>query len=194
METTARSKHTTADAIGWVPVASAAYAQAAAFASAAVLAFLVTDASAAFGAAGGSRLWPLGVYALGLAAAANATRQAGPVGRARYSGSAALAGLTLSAAAVALAPSFAFLLVVSLPMGVAAGLVIAIAGRVLVAARVGDGTGSVALSALAALAGVGAGAGALAALPAFGWRGVFGLVVVAAGLAAWKFAEHAPPE
>jgi MFS family permease len=62
------------------------------------------------------------------------------------------------------------------------------------AAEIGDGTGSVALSAAALLAGIAGGVGALFAVPLYGWRGVFGLVVVAAVLAAWKFAEHVPSD
>jgi hypothetical protein len=64
----------------------------------------------------------------------------------------------------------------------------------LTAAEIGDGSGSVALSAAALLTGIAAGVGALFAVPLYGWRGVFGLVVVAAVLAAWKFAEHVPDD
>ncbi len=44
------------------------------------------------------------------------------------------------------------------------------------------------------LVGVTGGAGSLFAVPALGWRGAMGLVVVAAALATWKFAEHTPRE
>ncbi|GAB3220673.1 hypothetical protein GCM10027447_05310 [Glycomyces halotolerans] len=191
---TTTSPHRPAAALRWAPVLSATYAQATAFASAAVLAFLIGDVSAAFGAGAGTRLWPLAAFALGLVAAANSARRTGPLGPARWTGSGALAGLTLTALAAALVPNFAFMLVTALLMGSAAGLVIAVSGRVLVEARVGDGNGSTALSALAVLAGVSAAVGGLFALPWFGWRGVFGLLVVAAVMATWKFAEHIPPE
>lgn len=171
-----------------------AYAQATAFGAAAVLAFVVTDAAADFAVAPAARLWPLAALALGLVAAANAAHRAGALGPARYTGSAALAGLTAAAFAVALAPGFAFLLVAASLLGVSGGLVLAIAGRVLAAAEVGDGSGSLAVSATAVLAGVSGGVGSLFAVPALGWRGAMGLVVVAAALATWKFAEHTPRE
>lgn len=193
MFTTTRTQNPTA-ALRWAPVLSAAYAQATAFAAAAVLAFLITDVAAEFAIAPSARLWPLGAFALGLVAAANTARRSGAVGRARYTGTAALAGLTLTALAAALAPNFAFILVDSLFMGVAAGMVIAIAGRVVTASEVGDGTGSVVLSALAVAAGILAGVGSLFLVPTFGWRGALGLVVVAAVLATWKFGEHTPNE
>lgn len=193
METTARSKHP-AGALRWAPVLAAAYAQTTAFASAAALAFLLTDVAAEFAVASGTRLWPLGAFALGLVTAANAAHRVGALGPARYTGSAALSGLTLTALALALAPNFTFAIVVAAAMGAAAGLVIAIAGRVVVAAEVGDGTGSIGLSALALLAGIAGAVGALFALPPFGWRGAFGLIVVAGVLATWKFAQHTPPE
>ncbi len=173
---------------------SAAYAQATAFASAAVLAFLVTDVAADFAAASAVRLWPLGALALGLIAAANASRRVGAIGPARYTGSAALAGLTVSAFAAALAPNFPFMLVAAFALGVSGGLVVTIAGRVVTAAEVGDGSGSVAVSAVAVFAGILGGVGSLFVVPALGWRGAMGLVVVAAVLATWKFAEHTPHE
>lgn len=173
---------------------AAAYAQATAFASAAVLAFVVTDAAAGFAVASTARLWPLAALALGLVAAANAAHRAGALGPAKYTGSAALAGLTAASFATALAPNFPFMLVAAFILGVSGGLVIAIAGRVVVAAEVGDGTGSIAVSAAAVLVGVTGGAGSLFAVPALGWRGAMGLVVVAAALATWKFAEHTPRE
>ncbi len=173
---------------------SAAYAQATAFAAAAVLAFLITDVAAHFTAPAAARLWPLGALALGMVAAANASRRVGAIGPARYTGSAALAGLTASAFAVALAPGFAFLLVAAFAMGVSGGLAVAIAGRVVAAAEVGDGSASVVVSAVAVFAGIVGGVGSLFVVPALGWRGAMGLVVVAAVMATWKFAEHTPRE
>ncbi|THV41840.1 hypothetical protein [Glycomyces buryatensis] len=181
-------------ALRWAPVLSATYAQATAFAATAATAFLVTDIAANFGIPSAARLWPLGAFALGLVVAANASRRVGALARTRYTGSASLAALTLSAVALALAPNFGFALGAALALGAASGLVIAIAGRVVIAAEVGDGTGSTVLSALAVLAGLTAGTLSLFALPAFGWRGVLGLLVVASALAAWKFAEHTPHE
>ncbi|GAB3655249.1 hypothetical protein [Glycomyces tarimensis] len=178
----------------WAPVVAAAYAQTTAFASAAALAFLVTDAAAEFGTAAAARLWPLAALALGLVAAANAARRVGTIGPARYTGSAALAGLTLAAFATALAPNFPFMLATAFVLGVSGGLTVAIAGRVVAAAEVGDGSGSIALSALAVLVGIVAAVGSLFVLPEFGWRGAMGLIVVAAVLATWKFAQHAPNE
>lgn len=191
IETQTQTPERTA-ALRWAPVLAAAYAQATAFTAAAVLAFVVTDAAAEFAVASASRLWPLAALAVGLVVASNATRRVGEIGSAKYTGSAALAGLTLASLASALAPTFWFLIAAALGMGVSAGLAIAIAGRVVAAAEVGDGTGSVAVSALAVVIGFAAGTGSLFLLPAFGWRGALGLVVVAAGLAAWKFAECAP--
>jgi MFS family permease len=178
----------------WAPALWAAYAQAVAFAAAAVTAFLVTDIAAAFHASPGTRLWPLGALAIGVVVAANATRRTGTLGRARYTGSIALGALALSAVALALAPGFGFAVAAAGAFGTAAGFTIALAGRVLAAAEVGDGSGSVALSAAALLAGIAAGVGALFAVPLYGWRGVFGLVVVAAVLATWKFAEYVPDD
>lgn len=186
--------HRPARTLRWASVIAAAYAQATVFAAAAVLAFVVTDAAADFAVAPAARLWPLAALALGLVAAANAAPRAGALGPARYTGSAALAGLTAASFAVALAPGSVFLLVAAFLLGVSGGLVLAIAGRVLAAAEVGDGSGSVAVSAAAALAGVSAGAGSLFVVPALGWRGAMGLVVVAAVMATWKFAEHTPNE
>ena len=178
----------------WAPVLSAAYAQTVAFAAAATLALIAADAAAEFAVASAWRLWPPAALALGLVAAANSTRRSGAIGPAKYTGGAGLAALTLTALASALAPTFWFLTAAALGMGIASGLAIAVAGRVLAAASVGDGTGSLAVSSLALALGTVAGVGALALLPGFGWRGVLGLVVVAAGLAAWKFAECAPRE
>ncbi|MEU5157691.1 hypothetical protein [Glycomyces sp. NPDC021274] len=181
-------------ALRWAPALWAAYAQAVAFAAAAVTAFLITDIAAGFHASPGTRLWPLGAFAIGLVVTANATRRTGALGRARYTGSIALGALALGALALALAPSFAFAVGAAGAFGVAAGSAIALAGRVLAAAEIGDGSASVALSAGALLAGIAAGVGSLFAVPLYGWRGVFGLVVVAAVLAAWKFAEHVPDD
>ncbi|MCH7232844.1 hypothetical protein L0U85_18585 [Glycomyces sp. L485] len=181
-------------ALRWAPVISAAYAQATAFASAAALALLATDIAAGLQTAPGARLWPIGALALGLVAGANAARRIGAVGPARYTGSAALAGLTLAALATALAPNLPVMLAASLALGVSGGLVVAIAGRVLTGAEVGDGSGSIGLSALAVLAGIVAAVGSLFILPTFGWRGAMGLIVVASVLATWKFAQHTPNE
>jgi MFS family permease len=178
----------------WAPALWAAYAQAVAFAAAAVTAFLVTDIAATFHASPGTRLWPLGAFALGLVVAANTTRRAGALGHARYTGAIALGALALTATALAVAPSFVFAIGAAGAFGIAAGAAIALAGRVLTAAEIGDGSGSVALSAAALLTGIAAGVGALFAVPLYGWRGVFGLVVVAAVLAAWKLAEHVPDD
>lgn len=101
-----------------------------AFAAAAVTAFLVTDIAAAFDASPGTRLWPLGAFAIGLVVTANATRRTGVLGRTRYTGSIALGALTLGALALALAPSFGFAVSAAGAFGIAAGLVIALAGRV----------------------------------------------------------------
>jgi len=181
-------------ALRWAPALWAAYAQAVAFAAASVTAFLVTDIAGTFHAAPGTRLWPLGALAVGLVVAANATRRTGTLGRARYTGSIALGALALSAVALALAPSFGVAVGAAGAFGIAAGFTIALTGRVLAAAEIGDGSGSVTLSAAALLAGIAAGVGALFAVPLYGWRGVFGLVVVAAVLAAWKFAEYIPDD
>ncbi|MFG3338194.1 hypothetical protein [Glycomyces sp. NPDC048151] len=178
----------------WAPALWAAYAQAVAFAAAAVTAFLVTDIASAFGASPGTRLWPLGAFAVGLVVAANATRRTGTLGNARYTGAIALGALALGSLAVALSPGFGFAVAAAGAFGTAAGFAIALSGRVLAAFEVGDGNGSVALSAGALLAGIAAGVGALFAVPLYGWRGVFGLVVVAAVLAAWKFAENVPDD
>ncbi|MCC3764048.1 hypothetical protein K3N28_13335 [Glycomyces sp. TRM65418] len=178
----------------WAPALWATYAQAVAFASAAVTALLVNDIAAGFGAATGTRLWPLGAFAIGLVVTVNGSRRAGALARARYTGSIALGALVLGAAALAFAPSFWFAVGAAGVFGAAAGLVIATAGRVMAAAQIGDGTGSAALSAAALLAAITAGVGALFALPVYGWRGVFGLVVVAGVLAVWKFAEHVPDD
>lgn len=178
----------------WAPALSATYAQGVAFASAAVTALLVNDIAAGFTAATGTRLWPLGAFAIGMVATANGSRRAGALGRARYTGAIALGALALSALALALAPSFGFAVGAAGVFGAAAGLVVATAGRVMAAAEIGDGTGSVALSAAALLTAIAGGVGALFAVPLYGWRGVFGLVVVAAVLAAWKFAEHVPDD
>jgi hypothetical protein len=163
-----------------------------AFTAAAVTALLVNDIAAGFAAATGTRLWPLGALAIGLVVTANGTRRTGALGSARYTGSIALGALALGASAVALSPGFGFAVGAAGVLGAAAGLVIATAGRVLATAEIGDGTGSVGLSAAALLVGVAGGVGSLFALPLYGWRGVFGLLVVAAVLAAWKFAEHVP--
>jgi predicted MFS family arabinose efflux permease len=178
----------------WAPALWATYAQSVAFTAAAVTALLVNDIAAGFAAATGTRLWPLGAFAIGLVVTANATRRAGALGNARHTGSIALGALVLATTAVALAPGFWFAVGAAGVAGAAAGLVIATAGRVMAAAEIGDGTGSVALSAAALLAALVGGVGALFALPVYGWRGVFGLVVVAALLAAWKFAEHVPED
>ncbi|HEX2143677.1 MAG TPA: hypothetical protein VHG10_04120 [Glycomyces sp.] len=178
----------------WAPALWATYAQATAFTTAAVTAFLVNDIATAFDAPGGLRLWPLGAFAIGMAAAANATRGTGALGRTRYTGSIALGALVLGAVALALAPGFWFAVGAAGALGTAAGFTVALAGRVVTTAEIGDGTGSVVLTAAALLVGVAAGTGALFAQPVFGWRGVFGLVVVAAALAAWKFAEHVPDD
>jgi MFS family permease len=188
------STRRTTSALRWAPVVSATYAQATSFASAAVLAFLVTDVAADFTAPSAARLWPLGALALGMVAAANTARRAGAIGPARYTGSAALAGLTASAFATALAPNFTFLIIAAFALGVSGGLAVAIAGRVLAAAEVGDGSASVVLSAVALLVGIVGGVGSLFVVPALGWRGAMGLVVVAAVMATWKFAEHTPNE
>jgi MFS family permease len=100
--------------------------------------------------------------------------------------------LALGALALALAPGFWFAVGAAGASGTAAGFTVALAGRVVAAAEIGDGTGSVVLSAAALLGGIAAGVGALFAVPLYGWRGVFGLVVVATVLAAWKFAENVP--
>ncbi|MFB9658671.1 hypothetical protein ACFQS3_20755 [Glycomyces mayteni] len=176
----------------WATALWAAYAQAVAFASGAVTAFLAADAAAQFHAAAGTRLWPLGAFAIGFTLAACTTGRTGPLGRARAVGGAGAGALALLALAAALAPGFAFAVAACGLLGVAAGTVVAVSGRVLAAVEVGDGSASVALSAAALLAGVAAGVLALLALPLYGWRGVFGLLVVAAVLAAWKFAEHVP--
>ena len=165
-----------------------------AFAAAAVTAFLVTDIAAEFHASPGTRLWPLGAFALGLVVAANATRRNGALGHARYTGAIAMGALALGALAVALAPNFGFAVGAAGAFGIAAGGAIALAGRVLAAAEIGDGSASVALAAGALLAGIAAGVGSLFAVPLYGWRGVLGLVVVAAVLAAWKFAEYVPDD
>jgi MFS family permease len=178
----------------WAPALWAAYAQAVAFAAAAVTAFLVTDIAAEFQASPGTRLWPLGAFALGLVVAANTTRRTGALGRARYTGAIALGALALGATALALAPSFGFAIGAAGAFGVAVGTAIAVSGRVLTAAEIGDGSASVALSAAALLAGIAAGVSALFATPLYGWRGVLGLVVVATVLAAWKFAEYVPDD
>jgi MFS family permease len=178
----------------WAPALWAAYAQAVAFAAAAVTAFLVTDIAAEFHAPPGTRLWPLGAFALGLVVAANATRRNGALGHARYTGAIALGALALGALALALAPNFGFAVGAAGAFGIAAGCAIALAGRVLAAAEIGDGSASVALAAGALLAGIAAGVGSLFAVPLYGWRGVLGLVVVAAVLAAWKFVEYVPDD
>lgn len=171
---------------------TAAAAQAAAFTAAAVLVFLCTDIAAEFTASSASRWWPLGAFALAMTLAANATRRTGDLARARYTGALALGGLTLGSLALALAPTFWFAVVAAGATGAVAGLVVAIAGRVLAAVEYGDGSASVALSTAALLTGIVAGTGALFLLPLYGWRGVFGLVVVAGAFAAWKFAELVP--
>jgi MFS family permease len=178
----------------WAPALWGAYAQAVAFAAAAVTAFLAADVAAGFAAETAVRWWPLAAFAVGFTVASNTARRAGPLGRARWTGSIALAGLVFAALGLALAPSFAFAVAAAGALGVAAGLTVAIAGRVVAAAEVGDGSGSVALSAAALLAGIGAGVGALFALPLYGWRGVFGLVVVLGVLAAWQFAAYVPAD
>lgn len=176
----------------WTPALWAAYAQAVAFAAAAVTALLAADVAAGFTAEAAMRWWPLAAFAVGFTVASNAARRAGPLGRARWTGSIALAGLVSAALALALAPSFGFAVGAAGALGAAAGTAVAITGRVMAAAEVGDGSGSVALSAAALLAGIGAGAGALFALPLYGWRGVFGLVVVLGTLAVWQFAAYVP--
>jgi MFS family permease len=181
-------------ALRWAPALWATYAQAVAFTAAAVTAFLVNDLAAAFHASPGTRLWPLGAFAIGLVAAANATRRTGTLGKARFTGAIALGALALGALALALAPGFGFAVVAAAAFGVAAGAAVALAGRVVAAAEIGDGSASVVLSAAALFVGIAAGVGALFLLPLYGWRGVFGLVVVAAVLAAWKFAEHVPDD
>ncbi|MBO3734633.1 hypothetical protein [Glycomyces niveus] len=178
----------------WAPALWAAYGQAVAFAAAAVTAFLVIDIAAEFHASPGTRLWPLGAFAIGFVVAANATRRTGTLGRARYTGAIALGALALGALAVALSPGFGFAIGAAGAFGIAAGFAVALSGRVVSAAEVGDGSGSIALSAAALLTGIAAGVGALFAVPLYGWRGVFGLVVVAAVLAAWKFAEYVPDD
>jgi MFS family permease len=178
----------------WATALWAAFAQAVAFAAGAVTAFLAADVAAAFGAAPGTRLWPLGAFAIGFTAAVSTTARTGPLGRARAVGAVGAGALALSALAVALAPGFAFAVAAAGLLGAASGLVVAVSGRVLTAAEVGDGSASTALSAASLLAGIAAGVLALFALPLYGWRGVFGLLVVAAVLAAWKFAEHVPSD
>jgi MFS family permease len=189
---TAPSRALSPRPLRWAPALWATYAQAVAFTAAAVTALLVNDIAAGFMAATGTRLWPLGAFAIGLVVMANGTRRTGALGNARATGSIALGVLVLGALAVALSPGFGFAVGAAGVLGAAAGLVIATAGRVMAAAEIGDGTGSVGLSAAALLIGVAGGVGALFAVPLYGWRGVFGLLVVAAVLAAWKFAEHVP--
>lgn len=182
----------------WAPALWAAYAQAVAFAAAAVTAFLAADVAGDFAAEAAVRWWPLAAFALGFVVTSNgapgAGRRTGGLGRARWTGSVALAGLVFGALALALAPAFWFAVAAAGALGVASGLVVAIAGRVVAAAEIGDGSASLALSAAALLAGIAAGVGALFALPLYGWRGVFGLVVVAGVLAAWQFAAYVPAE
>ncbi|WP_146147979.1 hypothetical protein [Glycomyces artemisiae] len=176
----------------WATALWAAYAQTVAFGSGAVTAFLAADAAAEFHAPSGTRLWPLGAFAIGFTLTASAIPRTGPLGRARAAGGIGAGALALLALAAALAPGFAFAVAACGLLGVASGAVVAVSGRVLAAAEVGDGSASVGLSAAALLAGIAAGVLSLAALPLYGWRGVFGLLVVAAVLAAWKFAEHVP--
>ncbi|GAA2270390.1 hypothetical protein GCM10009853_025090 [Glycomyces scopariae] len=178
----------------WAAALWAAYAQAVAFAAGAVAAFLAADVAAHFAAGPGTRLWPLGAFAIGFTAAVGTVPRTGPLGRARAVGASGAGVLALLALAVALAPGFAFAVAAAGLLGAASGTVVAVSGRVLAAAEVGDGSASVALSAASLLAGIAAGVLALLALPLYGWRGVFGLLVVAAVLAAWKFAEHVPKD
>jgi MFS family permease len=98
------------------------------------------------------------------------------------------------ALATALAPTFPLAIAAAGLLGAASGVVIAVSGRVLADAEVGDGSASVVLSATSLLVGITGGVLALFALPLYGWRGVFGLLVVAAVLAAWKFTEHVPSD
>ncbi|GAA1661861.1 hypothetical protein GCM10009830_03840 [Glycomyces endophyticus] len=178
----------------WTTALWAAYAQAAAFAAAAVTAFLAGDVAAGLSAPAGTRLWTLGAFAIGFTAVVSTVPRTGPLGRARGVGAIGAGVLALSALAVALAPGFVFAVAAAGLLGAAAGTVVAVSGRVLAAAEVGDGSASVALSAASLLTGIAAGAAALFALPLYGWRGVFGLLVVVAVLAAWKFAEHVPSD
>ncbi|MQM28938.1 hypothetical protein [Glycomyces albidus] len=165
-----------------------------AFAAASVTAFLSTDVAAAFEAGAGMRLWPLGAFAIGLVAAVSAVPRTGPLGRAREVGGIGAGAVALLALAVALAPGFVFAVAAAGLFGAASGVVIAVSGRVLADVEVGDGSASVVLSATSLLVGITAGVLALFALPLYGWRGVFGLLVVAAVLAAWKFTEHVPSD
>ncbi|RRR99593.1 hypothetical protein [Glycomyces terrestris] len=176
----------------WATALWAAFAQAVAFAAGAVTAFLAADVSAGFAAGAGSRLWPLGAFAIGFTAAVSTVPRSGPLGRARAVGAVGAGAVALLALAVALAPGFLFAVAAAGLLGAAAGAVVAVSGRVLAAVEVGDGSASVALSAASLLVGIAAGVFALLALPLYGWRGVFGLLVVVAVLAAWKFAEHVP--
>ncbi|SDD56060.1 hypothetical protein SAMN05216270_10586 [Glycomyces harbinensis] len=178
----------------WAPALWGAYAQAVAFAAAAVTAFLSSDVAAGFDAEAATRWWPLAAFAVGFVAASNAVRHTGGLAGARRNGSIALAVMVFAALALALAPFFAFAVGAAGVLGAAAGLTVMIAGRVVAAAEIGDGSASVTLSAAALLGGIAAGVGALFALPLYGWRGVFGLVVVLAALAAWQFAAYVPSE
>lgn len=176
----------------------AGLAQTVAFAAPVVTVLLAADIAAGVGGSG-SRLWPIGACAVGFTVAANASRRSGEAGRARVTGTVALGALAFAAAGLALAPSlsglgFAVATFAAGVLGVASGAVVAVAGRVLAEAEVGDGSASIGLSAAALLAGVVAGAGSLAALPLYGWRGVFVLVAVAGALAAWRFAALVPAE
>lgn len=163
-------------------------AQAAAFTSGTVLAVLSTDIAAAMGTAAAARLWPLGVFAFGLVAAANLAH--GVRMRPRYAGTLALGVLTVAAFAAAMSVNFPMLFAAAAVMGVSAGLAAATSHRVLTDL----GSSAALTSSLAAAAALAAGAGAAAIVPGFGWRAVLGFLVIAGLLATWKFAEHTPHE
>ncbi|WP_199036430.1 hypothetical protein [Glycomyces salinus] len=169
-------------------VVAATGAQAAAFTSGTVLAFLSTDIATAMETAPAARLWPLGAFAFGLVAAANLAQ--GVRMRPRYAGTLALGVLTVAAFAAALSVNFPMLFAAAAAMGVSAGLAAATSHRVL--ADLGAGPALTSSPAVAAALAAGAGAGAI--VPGFGWRAVLGFLVIAGLLATWKFAEHAPHE
>ncbi|WP_133884094.1 hypothetical protein [Glycomyces sp. NRRL B-16210] len=201
---TARSETAPLQAAGWGTsrwgsALRAAGAQAVAFAAPVVTVLLAGDIAAGTAAGTGSRLWPIGACAVGFVLAANGSRRSGESARARTTGTVALGALAFATAGLALAPGlgavgFAVAVAAAGVLGVASGAVVAVAGRVMAQAEVGDGSASVGLSAAALLAGIVAGSGALAALPLWGWRGVFVLVAVAGALAAWRFAALVPSE
>lgn len=167
---------------------AATAAQATAFTSGTVLAFLSTDIAAAMGTASAARLWPLGAFAFGLVAAANLAHAVRM--RPRYAGTLALGVLTLAAFAAALSVNFPMVFAAAAVMGASAGLAAATAHRLLTDL----GAGPALPVSLAAAAAVAAGIGAAVVLPGFGWRAVLGFLVIAGLLATWKFAEHTPHE